>query len=102
MDRKFICPAKLSRANWLGSDTYPDSFTIEADQVQTLVMLPPNVRFSCVSSGHNHRDSLRCAWKRLGNEPSNQVLYRVEVNVRTLFWSRRKRFRDGAAESSGM
>ena len=44
MDKKFICPAKLSRANWLGSDTYGDSFTIEADQVQTLVVLPPNLR----------------------------------------------------------
>ena len=44
MDRKFICPAKLSKANWLGSDTYGDTFTIEADQVQTLVVLPPNVR----------------------------------------------------------
>ena len=90
MDKKFICPAKLSRANWLGSDTYGDTFTIQADQVQTHVMLPPpQSAFSCVGSGHNHRDSHRCAWKRLGNEPSNQVLYRVEVNVRTLFWSRR-------------
>ena len=33
MDKKFICPAKLSRANWLGSDTYGDSFSIEADKV---------------------------------------------------------------------
>ncbi len=41
MDKKFICPAKLSRANWLGSDTYGDTFTIQADQVQMHVMLPP-------------------------------------------------------------
>ncbi len=45
MDKKFICPAKLSRANWKGSDTWPDTFTIQAGQVQTHVMLlPPNLR----------------------------------------------------------
>jgi len=32
VDKKFVCPAKLSKANWLGSDSYGDTFSIVADQ----------------------------------------------------------------------
>lgn len=31
LDKKFQCPSRLSKANWLGKDTWPDAFSIEAD-----------------------------------------------------------------------
>ena len=41
VDKKFVCPAKLSKANWLGSDTYGDTFSIVADKVHTHELPPP-------------------------------------------------------------
>lgn len=32
VDKKFMCPLKLSKANWLGSESYPDAFQITADK----------------------------------------------------------------------
>ena len=49
MDKKFICPAKLSRANWLGSDTWPDAFSITADQVLQVVVLRQFAFLMCVN-----------------------------------------------------
>jgi hypothetical protein len=31
LDKRFDCPSKLSKANWLGKDTYGDALSIDAD-----------------------------------------------------------------------
>ena len=31
LDKQFHCPSKLSKANWLGKDSYGDVFSIDAD-----------------------------------------------------------------------
>ena len=38
LDRKFHCPPKLSKANWLGAETYGDKFSIEADEDTIIVV----------------------------------------------------------------
>jgi hypothetical protein len=52
VDKKFVCPMKLSRANWLGSDSYPDAFQIVADKVRSLEPSP----FCKLFLNHVHQD----------------------------------------------
>ncbi len=37
LSRKFKCPSQLSKANWLGQDSYGDRFSIEADEDTIIV-----------------------------------------------------------------
>jgi hypothetical protein len=43
LDKKFQCPSRLSKENWLGKDTWPDVFAVEADG-DTIIVTRTDVR----------------------------------------------------------
>ena len=55
LDRKFVCPVSVSKANWLGSDSYGDTFNIQPDK-DTIVV----TRTDAVGSGWGMNLRVKC------------------------------------------